>query len=202
MKIYIFNKSNLIFIPLLLLSFLLHNNLYSQDKKKIILLNFYNIEQNKDFSYLENTIPETVKQKLIETNQYEILDSSNIINTLAKNENNIDLYNPEIVSNHSKKLNAEAVVIGSFQVFDGHLQLNSKIIDVNTGLIKGVLMFHEDIGIEIFDAIDNFSISLVEKIQKAVPINAPKIIIKKETKTIKKKRKLLKKKSLKKKIKK
>lgn len=83
-------------------------------KRRVLVLPFDNVQHDRDFSWLSDSIAENLKNNLLKSNRFEVLD----VTLLRKIDPAVDFRNltAENATAFAKRLNCEVAVVGRFNI--------------------------------------------------------------------------------------
>lgn len=105
-------------------------------KRRVVILDFVNTQKAADFTYLEDTIPDSFLEPLDKTRNFELLPRSEWKKLIEsggfKKE---DAAREDTATKAGKKLEADVVVIGSYATLNDHMQIFAKAVEIPSGRI-------------------------------------------------------------------
>jgi TolB-like protein len=144
-------------------------------KRRVLVLPFENIQKNKDFSWMSDSIAENLKTELLETGRFEVLD----VTLLRKIDPTMQFANLDIqnATRLAGRLNCEVAIIGRFSATKKK-QVETVTVEaegVDALEAKSVVVKKENAaaGAEMFDTVGHLAISISEELNhKLEPLDA------------------------------
>jgi TolB-like protein len=169
---------NSLFAVLILFS---SSTLFSQDQlvqRRVLLVDFANLQSKADFEYLQISIPEAMLTALSDTKNFDLLPAdswSNLVERgdFAAKDNRSD----QKTRNAGLSQGADVVVIGSFATIDQDLKITARALEVESGRVivsKSVLAKTDG---SMFGSIDQLSADLAKEMKQKLPPLPPREII-------------------------
>jgi serine/threonine protein kinase len=111
----------------------------STAKPSIAVLPFSNLNKDPTYSHLEGGIADALEESLGGTGQFRLVERAQLDKTLNElNLNRSEYVDPATAQRVGHLIGAQYLAIGSFQVWQGEVRLNARLIRVETGEIVAV----------------------------------------------------------------
>lgn len=130
--------------------------LYSSgsDKPVIAVVDFKNISKNKGYDFLEKTVAESLTTSLQKTGKFNIVERQRLMTLMDEKKLELSgLMDTDI--NQSKKLGllteADSLVLGSIASIDDKVEINARVVKVDTGEILLAEKITEKMGEQLFN---------------------------------------------------
>jgi TolB-like protein len=153
--------------------------------RRVLILDFVNTQKAVDFSYLENSIPDSLLSPLDKTRSFEILKRS-LWKDLVDQEKfkPADAYNESKAILAGKACGADVVVIGSFVALNDRIRIFARAIELSSGRIMVSRDISAPLDNYIFETIskltDEISVEMKEKLpplpQQVITVEREKYI--------------------------
>ena len=102
-------------------------------KRKVLIIDFTNINNSTNYQYLETSIPESFSNSLEKTKNFHILNRNTWKNEVADGKySKKDSFNQKVALQLARQSNADVVIIGSFVAMDDQMQVFAKAIEVSS----------------------------------------------------------------------
>ena len=168
---------NTLFVCLLFSS----STLLAQDqlvKRRVLLVDFANLQNKADFEYLQISIPEAMLTALSDTKNFDLLPAdtwSNLVDRgdFAAKDNRSD----QKARNAGLSRGADVVVLGSFVNINQDLKITARAIETESGRVivsKSVLAKTDG---SMFGSIDKLSVDMAKEMKTKLPPLPPREII-------------------------
>jgi TolB-like protein len=153
--------------------------------RRVLVLDFINVTNSADYSYLEGSIPESLLDPLSKTKSFEILLRTTWAKYVTEQKfNKEDAYKEEIAIEAGKLAGADVVVIGQFIAQTDHIQIQAKAIEMSSGRIMVSQSTAAPLDNDMFNAIDNMTKQMANEMKNKLPPLAQKIIIEQRIKYV------------------
>lgn len=141
--------------------------------RTVILLDFINAVGEEDYEYLSQSIPDSIRSALIQTEKFNldtpreaVLDTAQDLGIPESN-----FFNSMDAVRIAEAMDADVVVIGKYQVLNEQLKVVTHALDLES---NGRIAASSDVdgsleGIHIFDVIDKAAEDLATKMVEALP---------------------------------
>lgn len=144
-------------------------------KRRVLVLPFDNIQKNKDYAWMSDSIAENLKTELLKTGRFEVLD----VTLLRKIDPTMQFANLDVqkATRMAGRLNCEVAIIGRFKVAtkNGEPVVNFEAEGVDALEAKSVVVKNEDAagGAEMFDTVSQLAVTISDRLsQKLEPLDA------------------------------
>lgn len=173
-------------LSILLILFTGTGLLHAQEEKsgelvnrRVLILDFYNAQNDNSFGYLETSIPDAFENSLADTGSFELLPRetwSNLVrdNVFAKDEAKSE----SVAVEAGKRVQADVVVMGSFVIAGGKLNIKAKAIEIPGGRIAVSKSRLSKTDGSMFDAINELARTMAAEMKEALPPVPPREIVK------------------------
>ena len=140
-------------------------------KRNVLVLPFVNSNNNADYIFLNDTIPDAIKANLLNTNKFNLSDSPDIRkNKIDQGIKEINIFESAEAVKIAKALKADVVVTGKFIIIDEKIMINIQAIDVFTDETVILLNQSGNLGINLLSMIDDISKDLSLKMSDKFPL--------------------------------
>lgn len=144
-------------------------------KRRVLVLPFDNIQKNKDYAWMSDSIAENLKTELLKTGRFEVLD----VTLLRKIDPQMQFanLNAQTATLLASRLNCEVAIVGRFTAAnkEGKPVVFFEADGVDALESKSVVVKKEDapINAEIFDTVGRLAVSISEELnRKLEPLDA------------------------------
>lgn len=141
--------------------------------RRVLILEFQNLNQNPDYDYLSVSIAETMSGKLGDTSQFEILPSTTARKGVKKGES----FNEETAVRVGRQAKADVVVIGAFAVSQSQLQIISRAVDVSQNRVVITNIKEAETNSGLFAKINETSREMAAKMARELPPLPQSVIV-------------------------
>jgi len=178
----ILNIMILICISLISSSLFAQTNENNKTSKNIIILNFVNVQDDKDFAYLSQAIPDAIKSPLTNVQGYTLIKGSDVKDYIEKKAIDTNtLADENVCLNIAKAFDADIIVYGKYIVADNKIKIFTMAMDVKIEKVKVNINKNLDRDVDMFSEIDAIAEEFSVQIKKIIP--PTKVIIKEVVKT-------------------
>ena len=161
------------------------------DKIVIAVVDFRNTGSDKNYDYLENTIPEAIITYLAKAGKIEIVERSRLKDAIEEMKLGMSgILDEQTAVEVGKAVGANAILVGSFVSIGEVIRINARLIDVKTSRIIKAEIVQGGVGIEIFSLMDEMARSIeaqligeTEEVAQISQIQPTPIVLGLETKT-------------------
>lgn len=171
-----------IVVSFLLPAFSQAKETYKSAKKinrRVLILDFYNVNQNENYAYLSNSIADAFQDPLDKTKIFELLKRSLWSQMLTKGKFvKRDAYNEDRAVAAGKAVQADVVLTGSFSVVKDFIKMTAKAIEVSSGRVMVNRSRTSRLTGNIFNAIDLLAKDMAARMKNKLPPLEQRIIIK------------------------
>ncbi|MDH5721586.1 MAG: hypothetical protein OEZ13_13345 [Spirochaetia bacterium] len=145
--------------------------------RRVLILDFTNAQNNKNFSYLEVSIPDAFLDPLDKTKSFELL-KRNVWQKMVKAGlfDREDAYDEDVAIEAAKKSGADVVVIGMFVVSGQQMQMFSKAIEVSSGRVIVNRTKRTNVDSNMFEAIDKLALGMSKEMKEKLPPVKQKVL--------------------------
>ena len=155
-------------------------------KRRVLILDFVNIKKSEDYSYLEQSIPDSFLDPLDKTKSFELLSRS-LWNKLRKQlkYTKEDAYDQGKAIEAGRRAPADVVVMGSYTVIGSKMQINASAIDLSSGRAMVSRSTVTPVTGSMFQAINKLAKSMAEEMKEKLPPLPQQYIVKERIKYVK-----------------
>ncbi len=133
-------------------------------KRTIAIVPFNNQNNTEKYNYLSDTIRDALKAKLLKTNIFNLTSFSSINNEIKKLEIPKELITDEENAKRiALKAKADVVVIGKYLIIEDNIMIQLDAIDIFTGITVESSNMKSELGLEIFNMIDEITNEMTGK---------------------------------------
>jgi len=144
---------------------LLTNFVFSQEKKIIAILDFYNTSKEEAINYLQNGIPESMMTYLANYKEFSIVERARLKDALNEMQLGMTgVIDETTASKIGHAVGANAIIVGSYLKVGNKVRINARLIDVQTGKILLGEQVTGDIENEIFQLLDKVSEKMAKRL--------------------------------------
>jgi TolB-like protein len=144
------------------------------EKITIAVVDFYNTGRNKENDYLMETIPESIVTTMAKSGKIEIVERARLKETLDEMVYNMaGIIDEKTAAKVGKAVGANAILLGSFAEIEKEIQINARLIDVETSKIIAAESVRGTLGKDNFALMDEIAESMEQKLFP--PPEEPKI---------------------------
>lgn len=144
-------------------------------KRRVLVLPFDNLQNNKNFNWMSDSMADNLKAELLKTDRYEVLD----VTLLRKIDAGMQFANltPQNAAAFAKRLNCEVAVIGRFSVSKKDQQQMVRIEAEAVDALEDISVVTKNeetaTGGEIFDTLSKLALNISDELnQKLRPLDA------------------------------
>ena len=153
--------------------------------RRVLILDFINVSNASEYSYLEGSIPETFLDPLSRTKSFELLLRTTWAKYVMQQRfNREDAYKEETAIEVGKLAGADVVVIGQFVAATDHVQFFAKAIEVSSGRVMVAHNSAAPLDNDLFNAIENMANQLSTEMKNKMPPLPQKVIIEQRIKYV------------------
>lgn len=164
------------------------NPLFSQEtlvNRRVLLVDFANLQNNPNYGYMEGSLPEAMLTALQNTGNFDLLPMDtwqNLVSegTFEKNDNKSEKRARAAAASQQ----ADVLLLGSFIVADQDLRITARAIDVETGRIIVSKKERAKTDGSMFTAIDKLAAEMAKEMKEKLPPLPPREIIRERVKVI------------------
>jgi serine/threonine-protein kinase len=104
----------------------------------LAVLPFSNLSKDPKFANLETGVEDALTQSLVESGRFRTVERSQLDRVMNElNLNRSEYVDPATAQKIGRLIGAQYLVVGSFQVWQGQIRLNARLIRVETGEVVG-----------------------------------------------------------------
>ncbi len=148
-------------------------------KNTIAIIDFKNTSNKRDLDYLQKAIPEALITRLAESGKLDIVERARLEDAIKEMQLSMTgIVDQSAAVEIGKAVGANAILVGSFLEIGGVIQLNARLIDVETSKVLIAKVVKGRVGTEIFNLMDELAASIEQKLvgeKKAAPKVTKKI---------------------------
>jgi len=145
--------------------------------RRVLVLDFYNVQKKKDLEYLEISIPEAYLEPLQKTGKFELMNRQIWKKMLKKKQyTKEDSFDDDKAQEIGAAAEADVVVIGKFIVIGNKLEMQGKAIEMRSGRVA---VSRTELGKTdgtMFESINNLAVKMSDEMSSALPPLPQKII--------------------------
>lgn len=150
---------------LLLSAFFFHLTapiLFAQEDKTVIaIVDFKNTSNNEELNYLEKAIPESIITSMAKSGRLEIVERNRLRDAISEMELGMSgIVDEQTAIEVGRAVGASAILVGSFVTIGRMIQINARLIDVETSKIIKADSKRGSVGEEIFSLMDQMAQSM------------------------------------------
>lgn len=134
---------------------------FSQNKIKILILNFENINNNEEYNYIKDTISDALKASLYKIEKFEPYLLENVNKDLKE-------ASYDYIIKYALTEKFDVLIRGHYYISEEKIRINFSVIDTLSGRLKISYDKESETGIEIFNIIKIASNILSEKMDKEI----------------------------------
>ncbi|MDH5721676.1 MAG: hypothetical protein OEZ13_13815 [Spirochaetia bacterium] len=154
-------------------------------KRRVLILDFTNAQNNKNYSYLEVSIPDAFLEPLDKTKSFELLKRNEWQKMIkASQYKQEDAYDEDTAVSAAKAVQADVVVIGMFVVSGPQMQMFSKAIEVSSGRVIVNRAKRTDVDSNMFGAIDELALDMSAEMKDKLPPVPQKVLVQERVKYV------------------
>ncbi|MDH5721216.1 MAG: hypothetical protein OEZ13_11485 [Spirochaetia bacterium] len=154
-------------------------------KRRVLILDFTNAQNNKSFAYLEVSIPDAFLDPLDKTKSFELLKRNEWQKMVKAGQfKQEDAYDEDIAIAAAKVAQADVVVIGMFVVSGPQMQMFSKALEVSSGRVIVNRTNRTNVDSDMFGAIDELALGMSAEMKDKLPPVAQKVLIQERVKYV------------------
>lgn len=148
------------------------------EKIVIAIVNFRNTSNNTDLDYLEDSIPESIITSMAKSGQLEIVERSRLRDAIKEMELGMSgVVDEKTAVEVGRAVGASAILVGSYVAIGSMIQINARLIDVETSKIIKADSKRGTVGEEIFNLMDQMAQSMeAQLLGKAPPPSTPSVV--------------------------
>jgi len=139
----------------------------TKEKKTVLIFDFQNISGSKKFSYLRQSIPDSMGTSFVKEGEFNII-RRNVWQKIVK-ELKIDItrtLDEDQAIAIGRTLKADAVVYGSFFIVGNFIRINAKAINLYTGKIITGVQVQGETGLNVFELVDEVTGKITAEVKK------------------------------------
>ncbi|MDH5721266.1 MAG: hypothetical protein OEZ13_11735, partial [Spirochaetia bacterium] len=153
--------------------------------RRVLILDFQNSQNNKDFSYLEGSVPDAFLEPLDKTKSFELLKRNLWQKMVEKKEfMGKDAYDEDTALKAARKAGADVVVIGSFTVMNDEMQLYSKALEVSSERVIVNRNKRSKLDSNMFTSIDELAVEMSKEMKDKLPPLPQKVLVEERIKYV------------------
>jgi len=144
-------------------------------KRRVLVLPFDNLAKNRNFNWMVDSIADSLKDELIRSDQYEILDVSLL--RRIDDKMNFDNLDARGAAGFARRLNCEVVIVGRFKVSSGVgrdlIHIEAEAVDALED--KSVVVLREDASVntEVFSRVSALAPEIIRRLNLGLrPLDA------------------------------
>ncbi len=138
--------------------------------RKVSMIKLYNVSRNSDFTYIGDTVSDSLKAFLTQLGTYDLIDSSIIDEAIEQNSININqMIWEDTAIKIGEILNADVVVFGFYTIADKEVSIFLNTVDVKVRKSAFSLTKDAKLGVRIIDSCKEIATEMGEKIKDALP---------------------------------
>lgn len=131
----------------------------------IAIIDFRNTSGNSDLDYLQNALPEALITQLAESGELSIVERARLQDALGEMQLGMSgVVDQSTAVQIGKAVGANAILVGSFLEIGGVIQLNARLIDVESSQVLIAKTTRGRVGTEIFDLMDELAESIEQQL--------------------------------------
>ncbi|GEM_PF-2105120 len=147
-----------------------------KEKTTIAIIDFKNTSNKKDLDYLQKAIPEALITRLAESGKLDIVERARLEDAIKEMQLSMTgIVDQSAAVEIGKAVGANAILVGSFLEIGGVIQLNARLIDVETSKVLIAKVVKGHVGTEIFNLMDELAASIEQKLVGAEK-GTPKVV--------------------------
>ncbi len=151
------------------------------EEKSIAIIDFKNTSGKSDLDYLEQAIPEAVMTRLAESGKLNIVERARLKDAIKEMQLGVSgVVDQSEAVKIGRAVGATAILVGSFLEIGGVIQLNARLIQVETSQVLIAKVVKGKVGTEIFNLMDELAAAIEEKLlgegEAAEPEPEPEVI--------------------------
>lgn len=133
------------------------------DKITVLFFNYKNTGDSKKWGFLNRTIPDSVSNNLDDNNFINVIRISVLEDFISESGIKEDeMYKDENLQVIRKRLNGDIIIKGSFEDDNRKLQIETEILNLETGDTLAVIKASGEIGVYMFDLMDKTAEAIIE----------------------------------------
>jgi hypothetical protein len=146
-------------------------------KRTIIIMPFVNQNKNSEYDFISYLLRDSLKARLMETNLFNLVNFSDVDSTIKKmrlNANELGDQNKSVEVGLTLK--SDIVITGNYTIISDNIQINTNAIDVisNNNVVFSIIK--GQVGISIFDLVEETAKDMAVKMSKEFPPVEQKIL--------------------------
>ncbi|RMF60196.1 MAG: hypothetical protein D6748_04665 [Calditrichaeota bacterium] len=140
-------------------------------KTTIAIIDFKNTSNKSDLDYLQQAIPEALITRLAESGRLDIVERARLEDAIKEMQLSMTgIVDQSAAVEIGRAVGANAILVGSFLEIGGLIQLNARLIDVETSKVLIAKVVKGRVGTEIFNLMDELAVAIEQKlVGKAAP---------------------------------
>ena len=139
--------------------------LQEDDKVVIAIVDFKNTSRDESLNYLEKAIPESIITNMAKSGQLEIVERSRLQDAMSEMQLSMSgVVDEQTAVEVGRAVGASAILVGSFVRIGGMIQINARLIDVESSRIIKADSKRGRVGEEIFMLMDQTAASMEEQL--------------------------------------
>lgn len=136
-----------------------------REKTTIAIIDFKNTSNKRDLDYLQKAIPEALITRLAESGKLDIVERARLEDAIKEMQLSMTgIVDQSAAVEIGKAVGANAILVGSFLEIGGVIQLNARLIDVETSKVLIAKVVKGGVGTEIFNLMDELAASIEQKL--------------------------------------
>jgi len=147
------------------------------EKIVIAIVNFRNTSNNTELDYLEDSIPESIITSMAKSGQLEIVERSRLQDAIKEMELGMSgVVDEKTAVEVGRAVGANAILVGSYVAIGSMIQINARLIDVETSKIVKADSKRGNVGEEIFNLMDQMAQSMEAQLLGQAPPPVPSVV--------------------------
>jgi len=140
--------------------------LQDEDQRVVIaIVDFKNTSRDQSLDYLEKAIPESIITSMAKDGRLEIVERSRLQDALSEMKLGMSgVVDEQTAVEVGRAVGASAILVGSYVRIGSMIQINARLIDVETSRIIKADSKRGRVGEEIFMLMDQMSMSMEEQL--------------------------------------
>ena len=107
----------------------------------IAVFPFDNILKNDEFDWLKDGFARTLTFKLSKVEELRVIDQLQVLKTIEKVQPQTAGIGYELLARKTaEKMNINLLLLGSYQIYGDKIQITTKLVDVESGIVKPLIM--------------------------------------------------------------
>ncbi|MDH5720601.1 MAG: hypothetical protein OEZ13_08260 [Spirochaetia bacterium] len=145
--------------------------------RRVLILDFVNTQKEDKYNYLAVSIPDAFLDPLQNTGTFELMNRNLWQKQVKEKKYDIEeAYDEDVAVEFGQKARADVVVIGSFSVVGGKMQMVSKAVEVSSERVMVSKTERTDIDSNMFEAIEHLANKMSQEMKNKLPPLPQKVI--------------------------